>query len=159
MNLTKILLQTKIWYHGRTGNATRFYQDQDEFAWPTVSRETDETSATVRTGTVDYDVRREVAIEAVDPEALRLDYLVTTKETRFYDPVSFPLMYFAKEAETVSFDDGALGGFRTAAKPTAAETLRSRAFLLHFPKRGKTLLLLVDVNRPLALSHKAGLQR
>ena len=25
-----ILLQTKIWYHGRTGNARRFYQDQDE---------------------------------------------------------------------------------------------------------------------------------
>ena len=152
-----ILLQTKIWYHGRTGNAQRFYQDQDEFSWPTVSHEADDTSATVRTGTVDYDVRREVSIEAADSETIRLDYLVTTKETRFYDPVSFPLMYFAKEAETVSFDDGSLGGFRTAVKPTAAETLRSRAFLLHFPKHGKSLLLLVDVNRPLALGHTAGL--
>ena len=57
-----ILLQTKIWYHGRTGNARRFYQDQDEFSWPTRSCEASDAGAVVTTGTVDYDVRREVAI-------------------------------------------------------------------------------------------------
>ena len=151
-----ILLQTKIWYHGRTGNARRFYQDQDEFSWPTRSCETTDTAAVVRTGTVDYDVRREVAIEPADPDALRLDYLLSAAETRFYDPVDFPLMYFSKESESVSFDDGGLGTFKTAANPTRTELSRSRACLLHFPKRGKTLILLVDVNRPLALGHAFG---
>ena len=151
-----ILLQTKIWYHGRTGNARRFYEDQDEFSWPTRSCETTDTAAVVRTGTVDYDVRREVAIEPADPDALRLDYLLSAAETRFYDPVDFPLMYFSKEAESVSFDDGSLGAFKTAANPTRTELSRSRACLLHFPKRGKTLILLVDVNRPLALGHAFG---
>ena len=152
-----ILLQTKIWYHGRTGNAERFYQDQDEFSWPTESRETTDSAAVVRTGTVDYDVRREVSVEAADPEAIRLDYLVTTKENRFYDPIDFPLMYFSKEAASVSYDDGTLDGFRTAANPSKADLVRSRACILHFPKRGKSLLMLVDVNRPLALGHKVGL--
>ena len=151
-----ILLQTKIWYHGRTGNSWRFYEDQDEFSWPTRSCEASEAGAVVTTGTVDYDVRREVAVEPADPDALRLDYLLTAAETRFYDPVDFPLMYFSKEAESVSFDDGGLGAFKTAANPTRTELSRSRACLLHFPKRGKTLILLVDVNRPLALGHAFG---
>ena len=151
-----ILLQARIWYHGRTGNTQRFYQDQDEFSWPTRSCETTDTAAVVTTGTVDYDVRREIAIEPADPEALRLDYLLTAAETRFFDPVDFPLMYFSKEAESVSFDDGRLGVFRTAANPTRAELIRSRACLLHFPKRGKTLILLVDVNRPVNLGHALG---
>ena len=151
-----ILLQTKVWYHGRTGNARRFYQDQDEFSWPTRSCEATDASAVVTTGTVDYDVRREVAVEAADPDALRLDYLLTASETRFFDPVDFPLLYFSKEAESVSFDDGRLGGFRTAANPTRADLFRSRACLLHFPKRDKTLILLFDVNRPLALGHALG---
>ena len=152
-----ILLQTKIWYHGRTGNAQRFYEDQDEFSWPTRSCETTDASAVVTTGTVDYDVRREIAVESADPEALRLDYLLTAAETRFFDPISFPLLYFSKEAESVSFDDGRLGGFQTKTSPTRAELIRSRACLLHFPKRGKTLILLVDVNRPLDLGHKLGI--
>ena len=151
-----ILLQTKIWYHGRTGNARRFYEDQDEFSWPTRSCEASETSAVVTTGTVDYDVRREVSIEPADPDALRLDYLLTAAETRFLDPVDFPILYFSKEAESVSFDDGRLAEFKTAANPTRAELARSRACLLHFPKHGKTLILLVDVNRPLALGHEFG---
>lgn len=152
-----ILLQTKVWYHGRTGNAQRFYKDQDEFTWPTRSCETTDAAAVVTTGTVDYDVRREVAIESADPDALRLDYVLSAAETRFIDPVDFPLIYFSKEAESVSFDDGRLGGFRTAANPTRKELFRSRACLLHFPKHGKTLLLLVDVNRPLALGRPLGL--
>jgi len=152
-----ILLQTKVWYHGRTGNSQRFYQDQDEFSWPTRTCETIGDAAVVTTGTVDYDVRREVAVEAADPEALRLDYLLTAAETRFFDPVDFPLLYFSKEAESVSFDDGRLGVFRTAENPTRTEIFRSRACLLHFPKRGKTLILLLDVNRPLALGHALGL--
>ena len=152
-----ILLQTKVWYHGRTGNAKRFYQDQDEFTWPTRSLETSGSGAVVTTGTVDYDVRREVAIEPADPDALRLDYLLSAAETRFLDPVSFPLLYFSKEVESVTFDDGRLGEFRTAANPNGTALLRSRVCLLHFPKRGKTLILLVDVNRPLALGHPLGL--
>ena len=152
-----ILLQCKVWYHGRTGNAQRFYQDQDEFSWPTRSCEASDAGAVVTTSTVDYDVRREVAVESADPDAIRLDYLLTAAETRFYDPVDFPLLYFSKEAESVSFDDGRLDGFRTATNPTRTELSRSRACLLHFPKRGKTLILLVDVNRPLSLGHEFGL--
>ena len=151
-----ILLQTKIWYHGRTGNAQRFYQDQDEFSWPTRSCEASDACAVVTTGTVDYDVRREVSIEPADPDALRLDYLLTAAETRFLDPVDFPILYFSKEAESVSFDDGRLVEFKTAANPTCGELARSRACLLHFPKHGKTMILLVDVNRPLALGHVLG---
>ena len=151
-----ILLQTKVWYHGRTGNARRFYEDQDEFSWSTRSCETSDSGVVVTTGTVDYDVRREVSIEPADREAIRLDYLLTAAETRFFDPVDFPLLYFSKEAESVSFDDGRLGSFETAANPSRSQTLRSRACLLHFPKRGKTLIMLVDVNRPLALGHALG---
>ena len=152
-----ILLQTKIWYHGRTGNSQRFYKDQDEFSWPTLACETSDAGAVVTTGTPDYDVRREVAVEAADPEALRLDYLLTTAETRFLGSISFPLLYFSKAVESVSFDDGRLGGFRTAANPSRTDLLHSRACLLHFPKHGKSLILLVDVNRPVALGHKLGL--
>ncbi len=151
-----ILLQTKIWYHGRTGNSQRFYKDQDEFSWPTRSCETTDSAAVVATGTADYDVRREVAVEAADPEALRLDYLLTTAEARFFDPISFPLLYFSKEAESVSFDDGRLGGFRTMANPSRTDLFHSRACLLHFPKRDKSLIILFDVNRPLALGHALG---
>ena len=151
-----ILLQTKVWYHGRTGNAQRFYEDQDEFSWPTRSCETTDTAAVVTTGTVNYDVRREIAIEPADSEALRLDYLLTAAETRFFDPVDFPLLYFSKEAESVSFDDGRLGGFQTKANPARSGLIRSRACLLHFPRRGKTLILLLDVNRPLDLGHALG---
>ena len=152
-----ILLQTKIWYHGRTGNSQRFYKDQDEFSWPTLACETSDAGAVVTTGTPDYDVRREVAVEAADPAALRLDYLLTTAETRFFDPISFPLLYFSKEIESVSFDDGRLGGFRTVVNPSRTDLFHSRACLLHFPKHGKSLILLVDVNRPIALGHKLGL--
>ena len=119
-----ILLQTKVWYHGRTGNAKRFYQDQDEFTWPTRSCEASRSGAVVTTGTVDYDVCREVAIEPADPDALRLDYLLSAAETRFFDPVSFPLLYFSKEVETVTFDDGRLGEFRTATNPKRADLSR-----------------------------------
>ena len=153
-----ILLQSKVWYHGRTGNAQRFYQDQDEFSWPTRTCETSDTGVTVTTGTVDYDVRRELAIESADSDALRLDYVLTAAETRFYDPLGLiPLLYFSKEAESVSFDDGRLEEFKTATNPTGAELFRSRACLLHFPKHGKTLVFLVDVNRPLAFGHSLGL--
>ena len=152
-----ILLQTKIWYHGRTGNSQRFYKDQDEFSWPTRACETSDAGAVVTTGTPDYDVRREVAIESADTDALRLDYILSAAETRFLDPISFPLLYFSKEAESVSFDDGRLGGFQTAANPTRTELFHSRACRLHFPKHGKSLILLVDVNRPLDLGHRLGL--
>ena len=152
-----ILLQTKVWYHGRTGNAKRFYKDQDEFTWQTRSCATSDAAAVVATGTVDYDVRREVAVEAADQDALRIEYLLTAAETRFFDPVDFPLMYFSRDAESVSFDNGRLGGFRTSDNPTRAELSRSRACLLHFPKHGKTLILLVDVNRPHDLGFPLGL--
>ena len=51
-----ILLQTKIWYHGRTGNARRFYEDQDEFSWPTRSCEASDAGAVVTTGTSAWDI-------------------------------------------------------------------------------------------------------
>lgn len=151
-----ILMQAKIWYHGRTGNATRFYQDQDETAWPTRSCETNCAGVVVTTGTADYDVRRELSVEQSDHDALRLDYELSAAESRFFDPVDFPLLYFSKEAESVSFDDGGLGAFRTAANPSRADLFRSRVCLLHFPKRGKTLILLADVNRPVALGRRLG---
>ena len=134
-----ILLQTMVWYHGRTGDTLRFYKDQDESTWPTRSCETSDEGAVVTTGTVDYDVCREVSIEKSDPDALRLDYLLTAAETRFFDPVDFPHLRFSKEAESVSFDDGHLVEFKTAANPTRTELSRSRACLLHFPKHGKSL--------------------
>ena len=152
-----VLLQSMIWYHGRTGNAERFYQDQDEKTWPTKSLDVSDAGAVVATGTVDYDVRREVTVEPADGEALRLDYVLITRESRFYDPVNFPLLYFSKEAECLSYDDGHLGAFRTEANPKRPDLVRSRAFLLHFPKRGKTLLMLVDTNRPIDFGHRLGL--
>ena len=118
---------------------------------------TEDSSVRVKTGTVDYDVTRTVSSVYGDDDAVCLDYLVTARESRYYDPVDFPLMYFTKEVESVSFDDGGLENFRTESNPTPTDMICSRALLLHRPKRDTTSVLLLDVNRPLYIVRSLGL--
>jgi hypothetical protein len=68
----------------------------------------------------------------------------------------FPLTNLTKDIENVSFDDGTLSNFKTKALPSKQDLAKARVLLLHMPKNGKTLLLMLDVNSPLKYGHKLG---
>ena len=150
------ILQCFIWYHGRSGNLEHIYHDQDECEWKPVKQEIDGNIIRTFTGNVDFNVIREVEFFN-DTDAIRFEYILTFKESREMSHIShFPLIRATKEIESVSFDDGTLEKFSTSTTPAAKDLIRSRALLLHMPARGKTLLMLTDINTPLKYGHKFG---
>ena len=153
-----LVIQTMIWYHGRTGNTRRFYQDQSELGtWKPRKREVENGTVRVFTGDVNYNVIRETQMYP-DTSAVSLKYIIESAESRgISGSVNFPGIYLTKEIESVSFDDGTLKNFRTSALPENSDLIHTRALLLHIPKRGKTLLVLIDPNAPLAYGQKLGI--
>lgn len=150
-----ILMTSRIWYHGRSGNTRHFYQDQAENSWPVRKYELKGNSVRVFTGNMDFDVERSVTMFDDFP-AVRLDYLLTTRESREFSRTNYPMLNLTKEITAISFDDGTLNTFATGGIPSDAELAASRALLLHMPAHGKTLLLMPDVNKPLEFGRKLG---
>ena len=150
-----LVLRSIIWYHGRTGNTKHFYQDQDELKWTPKDVEVKGNLVRLHSGNVDIDVVREIEVYN-DIDALRLEYIVTSKESRNFSLMRFPLTNLTKDIESVSFDDGFLKSYQTKAMPSKKDLAKARVLLLHMPKHGKTLMLMLDVNSPLKYGHKLG---
>lgn len=151
-----LVIQSMIWYHGRTGNTQHFYQDQSELNWKPQKYEIKGNMVRVLTGNVDYDVTREMEMFS-DTTAVRLEYIITSRESRDFSRDNFPMIYLTKEIQSVSFDDGRLKNFQTKPAPGQQDLAGARALLLHMPEYDKTLLMLIDVNTPLKYGHKLGL--
>ena len=112
-----LVLRSIIWYHGRTGNTKHFYQDQDEHKWVPKDVEVKGNLVRLHSGNVDIDVVREIEVYN-DIDALRLEYIVTSKESRNFSLMRFPLTNLTKDIESVSFDDGFLKSYQTKAMPS-----------------------------------------
>ena len=151
-----LVIESIIWYHGRSGNTDHIYQDQSETKWKPLEYKVNGSKIITRTANADFDTVREITFFD-DLDAVTFEYILTVKESRDHGVIRFPLTRLTKEITEVSFDDGALEKFATSAKPSAAETVRSRAFILHIPARNKSLLMLIDVNLPLKYGHKLGI--
>lgn len=151
-----LVIQSMIWYHGRTGNTEHFYQDQSELKWKPQKYEIKGNMVRVFTGNTDYDVTREMEMFD-DIGAVRLEYIITSRESRDFSRDKFPMIYLAKEIQSVSFDNGNLKDFRTKPAPGGEDLVNTRALLLHMPEYDKTLLMLIDINTPLKYGHKLGL--
>ncbi len=151
-----MVILSQIWYHGRTGNTTEIYKDQDEAHWATQKTEVKGGTLNIYTGNVDLNVVRTVE-HYDDIDAVKLQYLITPVAPREFARTNIPSIYLTKEIESVTFDDGTMKNFKTAKVPEAKEIARSSALLMHMPKRGKTLLVLADLNYPLQFGYKMGL--
>ncbi|MBE6375947.1 MAG: DUF4091 domain-containing protein [Lentisphaerae bacterium] len=150
------VIETIIWYHGRSGNMQHIYEDQSEAAWKLRDFRIDGNVIRSFTGNADFDVMREIEFFD-DTDAIRYEYVVSSKESREFTRFRFPLTRLTKEITSVSYDDGTLEKFTTSAAPKQKELTRTRAFLFHMPERGKTLLMLMDLNTPLKYGHNLGL--
>ena len=150
-----LVIQSMIWYHGRSGNTKHFYQDQSELNWKPVKTEVGDGVFRVHTGNTDYDVIRETSMFP-DSDAVKLEYKMTVRESRDFSQDNFPLLYLTPEIKTVSFDTGDRKTFRTVEYPTNEDLIRSSILFFHLPKSGKTLLLLADLNLPLKYGQKLG---
>lgn len=150
-----IVIESLIWYHGRSGNTQHIYEDQSEANWKVKKVDIKGNLIQSYTGNVDFDVLREVEFFD-DDDAIRFEYIVTSKENRELGRFNFPLFRLSKEIESVSFDDGKLEKFTTGTDFSLKETGKSTAFFFHMPKQNKTILLLVDLNTPLKYGHKMG---
>lgn len=150
-----LVIQSMIWYHGRSGNTNHFYQDQSELNWKPVKTEIGESVFRVHTGNTDYDVVRETSMFP-DCDAVKLEYRMTVRESRDFSQDNFPLLYLTPEIKNVSFDTGGGKTFRTAENPSKEDLNRSSILFFHLPKAGKTLLLLADLNLPLKYGQKLG---
>lgn len=150
-----LVIRSIMWYHGRTGNTKHFYQDQDEHKWTPKKVEVKGNIVRFYSGNVDIDVTREIEVYN-DIDALRLEYIVTSKESRNFSLMRFPLTNLTKDIESVSFDDGSLSTYQTKTMPSKKDLAKARVLLLHMPKQGKTLMLMLDVNSPLKYGHKLG---
>ncbi|MBE6365108.1 MAG: DUF4091 domain-containing protein [Lentisphaerae bacterium] len=150
------VIESIIWYHGRSGNTDHIYQDQSEKAWPLGNYRIEGNKIISRTGNCDFDVERIIEFFNDSP-AVVYEYILTIKESRDCGHMRFPLTRLTKEITSVSFDDGTLQNFSTAEVPAPAALAHTRAMFFHIPARGKTLLMLIDVNAPLKYGHQLGL--
>lgn len=150
------VIETIIWYHGRSGNTEQIYEDQSETAWKLKNFKIDGNIIRSFTGNADFEVMREIEFFD-DTDAIRYEYVVTSRESREFTRFRFPLSRLTKEIASVSYDDGTLENFTTGTAPKAKELVKTRAFLFHLPKQDKTLLMLMDLNTPLKYGHNLGL--
>ncbi|MBR7120919.1 MAG: hypothetical protein IKC94_01605 [Lentisphaeria bacterium] len=150
------VIESIIWYHGRSGNTEHIYQDQSEKSWPLGNYRIEGNKIISTTGNYDFDVERKIEFFNDSP-AVVCEYTLTVKETRDCGHMRFPLTRLTKEITEVSFDDGSLQKFFTSEAPSAKDLAHTRAMFFHIPARGKTLLMLIDVNAPLKYGHQLGL--
>ncbi len=151
-----IVIESLIWYHGRSGNTEHIYQDQSEANWKVQKSEVEGNLIKSYSGNVDFDILREVEFFD-DSDAVRFEYIVTARDDREIARLNFPIMRLSKEVEKISFDDGKLENFTSGVSVTSLkDTGKSMAFFLHMPARNKTVLLLVDLNAPLKYGHQMG---
>ena len=151
-----IVLESLIWYHGRSGNTQHIYQDQSEANWKVQKTEIKGNLIKSYTGNIDFDVLREIEFFE-DDDALRFEYIVTAKDDREIARLNFPILRLNKEIEKISFADAKMEKFTTGTDFSLKDTGRSIAFFFHYPKRNKTVLMLVDLNTPLKYGHEMGL--
>ncbi len=156
-----IMFQSQIWYHGRSGNTTHFYQDQAEPAFPLqnyqIKRDGQETGVTANVRNQDFDIAREVSMFN-DIPAVGLRYTLTAREGREYGLGSFPTLHFNKEAASVSWNLDADGTkFETAANPSPRALAKAHMIFFHYPKLNRTVLVLANLNAPRKLDYPLGL--
>lgn len=156
-----IMFLSQIWYHGRSGNTTHFYQDQAEPAFPLqnyqIKHDGQETGVTANVRNPDFDIAREVSLFN-DTPAVRLRYTLTAREGREYGLGSFPTLHFNKEAASVSWNLDADGTkFETAANPSPLALAKAYMIFFHYPKLNRTVLILANLNTPRTLGYPLGL--
>ena len=150
------VIESILWYHGRSGNTEHIYQDQSEKNFLPGKYIINHRSIRTTSSNADFEIER-ITEFPENTGAVTYEYILTVKESRDHGKMRFPLTRLTKEITTVSFDDGTLENFTTSAKILPEELAKTRAMLFHIPARGKTLLMLIDVNTPLKYGHRFGI--
>ncbi|MBE6359692.1 MAG: DUF4091 domain-containing protein [Lentisphaerae bacterium] len=150
------VIESILWYHGRSGNTEHIYQDQSEKNFLPGKYIINHRSIRTTSSNADFEIER-ITEFPENTGAVTYEYILTVKESRDHGKMRFPLTRLTKEITTVSFDDGTLENFTTSAKIPPEELAKTRSMLFHIPARGKTLLMLIDVNTPLKYGHRFGI--
>ncbi|MBR7131432.1 MAG: hypothetical protein IKC82_05550, partial [Lentisphaeria bacterium] len=90
-----LVIESIVWYHGRSGNTDHIYQDQSETKWKPLDYKVNGSKIVTRTANADFDAVREITFFD-DLDAVTFEYILTVKESRDHGVIRFPLTRLTK---------------------------------------------------------------
>ncbi|MBQ6470414.1 MAG: DUF4091 domain-containing protein [Victivallales bacterium] len=156
------MLNSIVWYYGRNENeADHFYRDQSEEDWPVIARnhwrENNTLTLQLVSQNKEFQLWRTLRMYD-DCEAFYLRHELIARQSREYPQVSFPLMRFSSLFDSVSYPtDAEMNAWVTEQRPAPDKIARAQTVVLHCREKNRSLLVMFNLNAPLALGFPAGL--